>query len=326
MTLRKPAPCRPSAHLIVGEDSYLRICRREEIIAAHVPESARAFAVAQFSLARTPLGQVLGQGAMRPMLSPRQVLVLSELDGVVEEEWAYLEEYFAAPVDFTVLVFEAEKIDRRTRGARLLLEHCEVHLADSPTDSQAVAAAERFARDLGVKLEPQAAEELIFALGTDQGRLRMEVEKLRVHVGAGSEVRTADVAALVSPARQFGIFELVDLLAEGRRADALLRLRQLVEWGESPVGVVGLLTWFYRQLLTAQGLPRGTPTWKAAQVLRAPRSRVEQLVRQARKWPSERLREAFAALLEADLTLKSSPPNPTAVLEMLVARLTMTPA
>jgi DNA polymerase-3 subunit delta len=308
--------------LVVGEDSYLRTQYRERIIAAHVPEEARAFAVAQFSLGRTPLPTALSQAATRPMLSPRQVLVLSDVEALSEEDLRDLEHYLAAPADFTVLIFEAERLDRRTRVARLLLENCELYEAESPDDQGAVASAARFSEELAIELDRETAEELVFALGSDQGRLYSELAKLRAYVGEGGRVTSSEVAALVSRARQFSVFDLVDLLAERRRGDALARLRQLLEGGESPIGIVGLLAWLYRQLLQAQALPRGTPGWKAAQSLRAPRSRVEALLRQASKFSPQELRAAFAALLEADVALKSSPANPTAVLEMLVVRLT----
>lgn len=312
----------PSAYLIVGEDSYLRTFQREEIIAAHVPEEARAFAVAEFSLERTLLAEALSLAATRPMLSPRQVLVLSEVEALDDEQVAQLEQYFAAPTDFTVLVFEAKRLDRRTRAARLLLEHCRLQIADSPDDYAAVGAAEQFARELGLRLDRETAEELVFALGNDQGRLRAELEKLRAYVGEKRAVTAKDVVAVVSPARQFSVFDLVDLLAERRQAEALARLRRLLEGGESPVGIVGLLAWLYRQLWQAWALPQGTSVGKAAQILRVPRSRVEGLLRQARKFSPDELRRAFAALLEADVALKSSPANPAAVLEMLVVQLT----
>lgn len=323
------APRTPShrfarpAYLIVGEDSYLRTCQREAIIAASVPEEARVFAVAQFSLQRTPLAEVLARAATRPLLSPHQVLILSDVEGLDDEQLTQLEEYFAAPADFTVLVFEAEKVDRRTRLWRLLEENCEVLSAASPEGGAAEAEAVKLhAREFGVALDPQAVEELTYAVGNDQGLIRNELVKLQAYVGGRRAVTAGDVAAVVTPARQFSVFDLADLLAERRRPEALARLRQLLEAGESPMGIVGLLAWLYRQLLQAQALPRDTPAWKVAQVLRAPRARVEGLLRQARRFPPDEVRRAFAALLDADVALKSSPPNPAAVVEMLIARLT----
>lgn len=312
----------PPAYLIVGTDAYLRAQYREEIIAASVPKETRAFAVASFSLERTPLARVLSHAAMPPLLSPRQVLILNDLDSLQDQDSKRLEGYFSAPADFTVLVFEAEKLDRRTRVARLLLENSQLYQADPPDDSGAEQSATQFAQELGVKLDPETAEELVFAVGNDLGSLRGELEKLRAYIGKRGQVTTSDVAAVVSPARKFSAFDLLDLLAEHRRAEALARLRRLLNAGESPIGIVGLLAWLYRQLLQAQALPAKTPAWKAAQTLRAPRLRVEGLLQQAGRFSPEELRTAFAALLEADVALKSSPANPTAVLETLVVQLT----
>ncbi|MGH9862471.1 MAG: DNA polymerase III subunit delta, partial [Candidatus Acidiferrales bacterium] len=138
MAARRPSrrPASP-AYLIVGPDSYLRSQARERIIGAHVPAEVRDFAVGRFSLERTPLGTVLAQALNRPMLSPVQVLVITELEGVKEEALAELEEYFSTPADFTVLVFEAEELDRRTRLWHVLERHCEVVEAEPGDDRDA---------------------------------------------------------------------------------------------------------------------------------------------------------------------------------------------
>lgn len=316
MVTRKRTRRPPAGHLIEGEDAYLRQEHREQIIKANVPAEARDFAIARFSLKRSSLGDILGRARILPMLSSRQVMVITEVDAMAEAELGELEKYLAAPVDFTVLVFEAAKLDRRTRVARLLLDRCEVHLVESPEDREAEAAAARMADDLGVRLTRETAEELVFALGTDQGRLRVELEKLLAYAGPEAEVTSADVTAIVSSARQFDVFELADLLAERRRADALVRLRHLLAGGKNAIGIVGPLAWLYRQLMIAQRMPKNTPAWKA------PRSRVEALLRQARKFSAQELGEGLGALLDADVSLKSSPASPEAVLEMLIVRLT----
>lgn len=314
-------PSTSPGYLIVGEDSYLRTRSRDEIIREHVPEEGREFAVARFSLDRTSLEDVLCQAGMRPMLSPRQVLVVSDADALKEESLPQLEEYFSSPADFTVLIFEAAALDGRRRSTKLLVNNLQVIEADSPADGEAVRGVERFARELGLQLASETAEELVLLLGTDQGRLRMEMEKLRTYVGKSGRVSSADLSAVVSAARRFQVFDLVDLLAANQRAEALALLRQLLAAGESPIGIVGLLAWLYRQLLQARSLPRTTPVWRAARVLRAPRSRVESLLRQAHRFSPAQLRAAFAVLLEADVTLKSSAANPEAILETTLVRL-----
>ncbi|MFQ5817131.1 MAG: DNA polymerase III subunit delta [Terriglobia bacterium] len=314
------------AYLLLGRDLYLRDLYRERVIKAAVPAEARSLAVARLSLKELTLAEVLRQAQTLPMLSPRQVLVLGDVERVGESDLEALENYFQDSNPATVLLFETEHLDRRTKLARLLLEKCELLAADSPKEeAEAQAAAQRFAQELGLQLEPAAAEELIFALGPDLSRLRQELKKLRAYVGAGGTARVADVAAVVVAARQFSVFDLVDLLAERRRVEALARVRRLLEAGENPIGIVGLLAWLYRQLLQAQAIPRGTPLWEAKRRLGAPHAppgRVETLLHQARRLSPDELQQAFPLLLEADWSLKSSPPDATTILETLIVRLT----
>lgn len=314
------------AYLLLGGDLYLRDLCREQVIEAAIPLEARGLAVARFSLKDVILGEVIRQALTLPMLSPRQVLVVRDLQRAGESEVEALEKYFGDPSPATVLVFETERLDRRTRLSRLLVEKCVVLEVDSPReDADVQDAAQRFARDMGLQLEPAAVEDLVFAVGGDLSQLRHELEKLRAYVGPASSARPEDVAAVVVPARQFTVFELADLLAEQRRGEALARVRHLLQAGESPVGIVGLLAWLYRQLLQVQSLPHGTAVWQVRTQLAVPRPRAEALLRQARRFTRSQLEQALPLLLEADWALKSSPPDATAILETLILRLTSRP-
>ncbi|HXE74647.1 MAG TPA: DNA polymerase III subunit delta [Candidatus Xenobia bacterium] len=309
------------AHLIEGGDSYLRQKIREELLAQFVPQmDARAFAVQEFSLSRASLEEIERAASSPTLLSPRQVLVLRDAEKLDEEELDRLEGLLDSLPEFTVVIFEEEQLDKRTRAARLLLAKCERHGAESPEGSEAVRAAEQWAKKIGLKLSRERAEDLVFVLGPDQGRLHAELEKLRAYVG-DREVTMDDLAAVVVAARQFSVFDMVDFLAERRRPEALALLERLLAQGESPIGLVGLLAWRYRQLLIARELPAGLPSYRAAAVLRAPQSRVAQLQRQARRFRPDELRQGLAALAEADEALKSSPPDAKAIVELLVVQL-----
>ncbi|MGH9804746.1 MAG: DNA polymerase III subunit delta [Candidatus Acidiferrales bacterium] len=325
MATRKRASSQVPAHLLLGADAYLREERREAIVRETVPEEARDFAVARFSLERTRLGEILAQAETRPMLGERQVLVIGDADRIREEDLEVLEKYFKAPAEFSVLVFEAESLDRRTRAARLLLAKCELFEPKSDDNSRAVQKALEFAREFKIELDTSTAEGLVLVLGSDLGLLKSELSKLRAYAGPGGRVTMEEVAAVVAPARKFGVFDLIEPLAEHRREEALVLLRKLLEGEENPVGMVGALAWLYRQLLLANLLGP-----EARWTLRARRDHVELLLRQGPRFPLEDLRAAFADLHDADVALKSLPPDSnrgiaakhaTLILEALVAKL-----
>src|SRR3989338_8734595 len=110
-----PRPRRSShpVHLILGEDVYLREVLREQNISPRVPTEARAMAVARFSLEETPLAEVLAQAAPPALFSPAQVFILGGVEALDDDELERLEEYLEAAPEHAVLIFEADKLDRR---------------------------------------------------------------------------------------------------------------------------------------------------------------------------------------------------------------------
>ena len=67
---------------LIGSDLYLRDACRAKLIAAYVPEGARDWGVSRFSLTDAPLDGVLQQCESLPMLTPRQVIFVEDLDAL----------------------------------------------------------------------------------------------------------------------------------------------------------------------------------------------------------------------------------------------------
>ncbi|MCI0404404.1 MAG: DNA polymerase III subunit delta [Acidobacteria bacterium] len=287
-----------------------------------VPEEARAFAVREYSLARTGLDEVRRAASTPTLLSPRQVLILRDAESLGEEEIEQLEELLDSLPEFTLLLFDEAKLDRRTRVYQLLSRKCEEHKADSPPDAIAEQKVVQMARELGLRLSRERAADLVDAVGPNLGLLKREVEKLRSFVGEGKEVTANDLQAVVVPARRFIVFTLLDHLADRSRAHVLERLRRLLLQGENPIAIVGLLAWLYRQLFIVVARPPGMPMERVRSRIQAKHENAEKIMRVSGKFRKRQLQEAFAALREADDALKSSPPDPQAVVELLVARLT----
>ena len=85
---------------------------------------------------------------------------------------------------------------------------------------------------------------------------------------------------------------------------------------------MGALAWMYRKLIEARGLPVGTPAYRAARALSMHPDAAQNAIQQAYRIPRPELLAGLIALAEADSQLKSSVPNPRALMEFLVARLT----
>ncbi len=326
--------------LLLGTDQYLREQCRAALVRAYVPEEARVWAILRLRLAETSLHRILEQAQSQPLLVPRQILFVEEIDALekLKEEARdaaveALEAYFRAPAPFSVLVFEAAALDQRIKLFKCLSSHAlvvSVELAEgrTPEDRQQAAIeacrslVPEMAREVGVEIEPQAADTLADVLSGDLLAIRTELDKLAAYTGERKRVSLADVDAVVVAARKYSVWQLADVLASRDRRRALEFLDSLLREGEQPAGVVAALAWMYRRLIAAQQAPAGLSGWEAARYLGMRKETAEMAIRQARKLSPERLLSGLVALYEADSSLKWGPPSHRAVLEFLVASLT----
>jgi DNA polymerase III delta subunit len=324
----KPVP----AVVLLGTDAYLREKCRTKIVEACVPEGMRDWAVARFSASGGGWSDLFQRAQTMPMLAPRQVLVLEDAESVEklgeklrEDFLESLEKYFDSPAPFTILVLEAAALDGRQKLYKLLAQ--KALLVDLSLGGQSAALfAEQMAEELGVQMDRPAAVLLADILNGEPARMRVELEKLAAYVHGRGRIAVADVEALVVAARKNTVWQLADMLAARKRDAALAFLDNLLREGEQPAGLVGVLAWMYRKLVEARDLPADTNPFQAARQLSMRPEAAGVALRNAQRIPKNELLAGLVALAEADSQLKSANPNPRAVLEFLIVRLTCAPA
>ena len=320
----KPVP----AIVLVGTDSYLRDLCRNKIIETFVPEGARDWAVTCVSVPSAGWDEVFQRAQTLPMLSPQQVVIASDVgsieklgDDAREEIIKALTLYLLSPAPFTVLVLEAHALDGRQKFAKLL--HQKAVVAELTIGSEsAPALAEQMARDLGAAIDRDAANLLAEILNGEPARMRIELEKLSVYVRDRGRITTTDVEELVVAARTNTVWQFADMIVSRQREVALAFLDNLLREGEQPAGIVGALAWMYRKLIEARDLPATSRGFHVSQQLGMRAEAAETALRQAHRLTKREWLAGLSALAETDSQLKSANPDPRALMEFLIARLT----
>ena len=317
-----------TAIVLLGTDTYLRETCRNKIIEACVPEAAREWALARISVQDSGWDEVLQRAQTMPMLANRQVIIIEGVESLEklgektrEEIVEALGKYFESPAPFSVLLFEAATMDRRQRYSKLLAEHA-LFVELTIGGESAASLAAQMAKDCGAEIERDAALLLADILNSEPSRMRIEIEKLATYVEKGQSITASRVEELVVAARKNTVWQLADMLATRRRDLALVFLDNLLREGEEPIGLVGGITWMYRKLIEARDLPAGSSGFQAARTLGMNPVAAETAVRQAHRIPKKDLLAGLVALAEADSQLKSSNPNPRALMEFLIVQLT----
>ncbi|MGA8407700.1 MAG: DNA polymerase III subunit delta [Candidatus Acidiferrales bacterium] len=332
----KPVP----AIVLEGTDPYLREMCRNKIIDAYVPEPMRDWALGRVTVRGGDWSEIFQRAETMPMLAPCQVLLVDGAESIQsrakdedsgdddeggedprKSTLKALAEYLTKPAPFTVIVFEVPKLDHRQRLYKVLAENAVIVELTLGNES-AAALAEQVAKELGAEIERPAANLLAEIVNSEPARIRVEMQKLASYAHGRGSITSADVEELVPKARKNTVWQLADMLATRRRADAFAFLENLLREGEEPIGLVGVLAWMYRKLIEARDLPAGMNGFQAARPLGMRPEAAEAAVRNAHRIPKKDLLAGLLALAEADSQLKSSNPNPRALMEFLIARLT----
>lgn len=321
------------AILLLGEEAFLRDGCRAQLIARYVPEAARTWAVSRYSADRGETQAALEQAQTVAMLSPTQVVFLEAVESIEklgeknrDAAVAQLDDYLGNPAPFTVLVLEATGLDQRMKLGKLLLAKSlvvEVGLGDRPDARQAaaVALARTLAEEQGVKFENGAAEELAESVSGDLLRLKTEIDKLATFAGEKKLISRRDVGTLVISEKSTTVWELADLLASRKSAQALEFLDRLLRDGEEPIGMVGAMAWMYRKLIEASEVQGPVNGWQAARALGMAPDRAALAIQNARRISKPRLLSGLGTLQKADDRLKGGG-DPRTVMEFLVTELT----
>jgi DNA polymerase-3 subunit delta len=328
---------RVPALLLLGAEPYLRDACRAQLIDAYVPETSRTWAVSRYSAENGETQAALEQAQTMPMLSPKQVVFLEDVEmieklaeGKREAAVEQLEAYFQDPAPFTVLVLEATSLDQRMKLAKVLAEKTlvvEVGLGDNPEQRLATAAemARSMAKEEGVSFEKGAAEDLAEFVSANLQRLKTEVTKLATYLGERKQIRRSDVRTMVISEKTTTVWELANMLANRQSRMALEFLDRLLREGEAPLQILGAITWMYRKIIEASEVRGASNGWQAARALSMRPEQAELALQAARKIPKAKLLRGLKSLQFADDRLKRGSEDARAVMEFLLTDLTSSP-
>jgi DNA polymerase-3 subunit delta len=339
------------AYVLVGDEAFFRKRCRDAILKHLVPADMRDFGVYEFDLAETSLAEVLNRARTPSLMAPFQVFFIRGIKtlygrGSHDEEFAAIEAYVKDPNPDALLVLIADHIsipadarrmemadrDRFERLRETLGEYCGMVELARVEEGDAVRWVLETAAEQGVKVEPDAARELVDAVGADMMMIANELEKLMLYAGERKRVSLGDVETMILAAKQRSLYELTDAISSKDKKRALEVLEAILSSSEGEDAAIGhlfMLAKTFRQMLVIveKNVRDSRAIWQALwQGFRVPPFAAEDVIRQARRFKSKReLTQALRLIAKADFALRSSPPSKRLILESLVLELASEP-
>jgi DNA polymerase-3 subunit delta len=174
-------------------------------------------------------------------------------------------------------------------------------------------------RQLDCAVRPDAVRYLTaFATG-DMRRLANEIAKLATYAGPQGAVGMEELRQLTPLAQQVRAFDLTDALARRERQQALRILHELLDAGDAPLQLIGMIAFQTRTLILVKELAeRGLRAPQIAQEAGISPFVVDKALAQVRRFSFAQLEAAHHTLVQTDAALKRSRLNPELALDLLV--------
>jgi DNA polymerase-3 subunit delta len=270
------------------------------------------------------LADFLAESRAATLWGPGQLLILRRVETYPAAQLKALTAYLdhPAPRAWVVLLAEGLKVrevEKHAVWGRMYREEAALGFYRL-REGELYQWLSREARLQGKNLTLAAAQRLVEIVGDNLAELSQELEKLALFSGADHTLTPALVTQLASHSRSYNIFALVEALGEPGFHRRLASLGHLLDLGEHPAKILGMLAWQVRILIRVKEGAGKNPA-ELARSLGVPQWKVKSLSQQAARFSDAALKNHLNALHQVDFHLKTSTGSPRLWLEWALLKM-----
>ena len=275
--------------------------------------------VTQLSADTIELGQITD--ALAPSLfGDARIIVIKDIQDLAAEQSEEIVTYLDDPDEGVSLVLwhkggvKGKALLEKIKKSKPLMITVEALKKDS---EKVDFVRSEFAR-LGRKIDSDAVQAIVDALGSDMRELSGVCSQLASDVAPGSPISTEDVAKFQRGRVETTGYDVADAVMEGKTDLALVTLRQALDTGVDPVMIISAIAGSLRTLAKVSGANRGSKSFELASSLGLPPWQIDKARRQLAGWSPASLAGAVVVLSQADADIKGAASDPIYALERSV--------
>jgi DNA polymerase III subunit delta len=308
-------------YLFIGQEDFLSDECVDRVIRDLLTPDTKAFNLDVVYGSKADARDVTAHAASFPMMSDRRVVVVKEFDKLLSGETAkeVLSAYIVRPLDSTCLILIAENPDFRTKPYTDLKKSASVFAFNPLYDNQVPVWIANRCKRMGKEIDLEACRLLQAYIGNSLRGIHNEIEKLFTYIGERPRITPEDIADVVGVSRGFTVFDLQNAIGKKNLDEALRITKRMIETGEAPQLTIVMLTRYFNLLWKVQEMfKQGMQESQIIPATRISPFYFKSYAEAARRFSSAEIERSFAVLLEADVQLKSTSPDPYHLMEMLV--------
>jgi len=172
-----------------------------------------------------------------------------------------------------------------------------------------------------VKIDPVALEKLTDYVGNDIWQMANEIGKL-VNYKKNKKVEAKDVELLVKPKIEPEIFKTIDAIASKNKKQALELIHKHLEKGDSPLYLLSMINFQFRNLLTIRDLiEKNKSPYTLFKEVKLHPYVIKKSYSQAQKFKIDELKKIYQKIFQVDLAIKTGKVEPGTALDIFIAEI-----
>ncbi len=298
-------------YFFYGKDSY-EIEKRTQAIQKYLePEIPFDYDFQMFQGSSTTIDDILDFCQSFPLAGDRRLAIVKNFNNLKFDGRKYNQHligYFKNPSPHTTLVILYDDVNFPDREPyKTIAELNYAFVARTPTFDDLVDWVELVAKNAGKRLDKRDAELVVGLTGDDKLMIEMQVEKLIEFAGENNEITSDMIRKSVAPTKQFTIFDLIDKVLAKDKPGSLRLLAKVMNQGEPALLILFHLNRQFAILLSMrESVSSGKNDFEAAAAAGIQKWQIDKLKPALHKYSFKELSLVYAALLRADIALKSS--------------------
>ena len=289
------------AYLVCGDDDAkidawrARVRRRAE-------EERGPGGLEAFDARQSDPAEVAGSLALLSFETARRYLLVDDVDVWKAGQIGPLESALAELPPDTVLVLIARGKAAKQLSKAVEKAGGETREYSAPKPWELPKWCVGHARELGLQLDKETANELVARVGSGQQRLSRELEKIGLALHPSVNVTVADVERLAASDTAPGAYDLADALVAGDLKATLTLAEQLEEHGERPGKLIWPVVRRLREVHQAASLlAAGMPDAKVGEALKGPPWAAKKVIAKAKKADVATLERAICVFADLEV-------------------------
>lgn len=305
-----------------GADSYRSLLKLNEIIVHYKEVRKSGLNLISIDAGQADFAEFFSQLKSASMFAEKKLAVLKNIFSNKQ----FCEDFLPnikimQSLNDVAVVYEGQEADQRLKIFKALAKECkcqEFKMLDARQLRQWIANE----CELGqIKIAADAKEALARAVGNDLWRLSGEIKKLS-DFKMGQVVRREDIDLLVKSRIEVDIFKTIDALGQRDRRQALDYIRKHLDVGESPLYLLSMIAFQFRNLLAVKELAE--KRFMYGSIVKKSGLHpfvVKKSYVMCSRFSFEELKNIYRRIFQADLDIKTGRMDSEGALELLASQL-----